>query len=171
MADGDRDDTFQDLGDGFDELSESNGASDSPEAGGVGVWDPALEGTVADRRMGLERHRGPGRRRSDFLKAAEEGELTTEQYLFLAAIDVLVCVVVDVELDVVVPTPAGRSSSWKIALDGALVDAQPAVDAGVGVDVELLRGVVVGSSLVGWMQSTGQTSTQACPWSRCRARR
>jgi hypothetical protein len=87
MADGDRDDTFQDLGDGFDELSESNGASDSPEAGGVGVWDPALEGTVADRRMGLERHRGPGRRRSDFLKAAEEGELTTEQYLFLAAID------------------------------------------------------------------------------------
>ena len=36
---------------------------------------------------GLERRRGPGRRLSDFSKAAEEGEMTTEQFLFLKAID------------------------------------------------------------------------------------
>src|ERR1051325_8754493 len=36
---------------------------------------------------GLERRRGAGRRLSDFSKAAEEGEMTTEQYLFLMAID------------------------------------------------------------------------------------
>lgn len=55
---------------------------------------------VVDRRSGLdrrrlhtadptnlERRRGPGRRLSDFLKAAEEGEMTNEQFLFLMAID------------------------------------------------------------------------------------
>lgn len=59
---------------------------------------------VVDRRMGvdrrdlaaergeafetnLERRRGPGRRRSDFIKAADEGELSKEQFLFLMAID------------------------------------------------------------------------------------
>lgn len=36
---------------------------------------------------GLERRRGPGRRLSDFTKSAEEGEMTTEQFLFLMAID------------------------------------------------------------------------------------
>lgn len=36
---------------------------------------------------GLERRRGPGRRLSDFIKAAEEGEMTQEQFLFLMAID------------------------------------------------------------------------------------
>ncbi|MFG0258411.1 MAG: hypothetical protein ACF8GE_10960 [Phycisphaerales bacterium JB043] len=36
---------------------------------------------------GLERRRGPGRRRSDFARSAEEGELTPEQFLFVAAID------------------------------------------------------------------------------------
>jgi len=36
---------------------------------------------------GLERRRGPGRRRTDFMKSAEEGEMNTEQFLFLAAID------------------------------------------------------------------------------------
>ena len=52
-----------------------------------------------DRRLGLdrrhgqedatgtERRRGPGRRRSDFMRSAEEGEMTTEQFLFLMAID------------------------------------------------------------------------------------
>ena len=55
--------------------------------------------TVVDRRMGvdrrnegdastnLERRRGPGRRRSDFLKAADEGEMTQEQFMFVMAID------------------------------------------------------------------------------------
>ena len=55
---------------------------------------------VVDRRTGLdrrslqkasptnlERRRGPGRRLSDFVKAAEEGEMTKEQFLFLLAID------------------------------------------------------------------------------------
>jgi len=36
---------------------------------------------------GLERRRGPGRRRSDFMKSAEEGEMTAEQFLFIKAID------------------------------------------------------------------------------------
>ncbi|MDF1809433.1 MAG: hypothetical protein P1U42_07035 [Phycisphaerales bacterium] len=36
---------------------------------------------------GLERKRGRGRRLSDFTKSAEEGEMTTEQFLFLMAID------------------------------------------------------------------------------------
>jgi len=47
--------------------------------------------TVVDRRTGprtgLERRRGVGRRRSDFMKAAEEGELTSEQFLFVMAIN------------------------------------------------------------------------------------
>ncbi len=46
--------------------------------------------SVVDRRTsrtGLERRRGPGRRRSDFIKAAEEGEMTGEQFLFICAID------------------------------------------------------------------------------------
>lgn len=55
---------------------------------------------VIDRRSGLdrrnidptqstnlERRRGPGRRRTDFMKAAEEGEMTQEQFLFILAID------------------------------------------------------------------------------------
>jgi len=35
----------------------------------------------------LCRRRGPGRRRTDWTKSAEEGELTDEQYLFVRAID------------------------------------------------------------------------------------
>ena len=43
----------------------------------------------SDRRSatGLERRRGPGRRRSDDRKAAEEGEMTTEQFEFVMAIE------------------------------------------------------------------------------------
>lgn len=46
--------------------------------------------SVVDRRTsptGLERRRGPGRRRSDFIRAAEEGEMSPEQFLFVMAID------------------------------------------------------------------------------------
>ena len=47
--------------------------------------------SVVDRRTGdgtgLERRRGPGRRRSDFMKSAEEGEMSAEQFLFVMAID------------------------------------------------------------------------------------
>jgi hypothetical protein len=37
--------------------------------------------------QGFERRRGPGRRLSDFSKAAEEGNLTKEQFLFIMAIE------------------------------------------------------------------------------------
>jgi hypothetical protein len=56
--------------------------------------------SVVDRRTGvdrrevapadptnLERRRGPGRRLTDFVKSAEEGEMSREQYTFLVAID------------------------------------------------------------------------------------
>ena len=43
--------------------------------------------SIIDRRIGLDRHRGPGHRRSDERKAAEEGEMTDEQFTFLMAID------------------------------------------------------------------------------------
>ena len=36
---------------------------------------------------GLERRRGAGRRRTDFTKAAEEGEMTPEQFHFIAAVE------------------------------------------------------------------------------------
>ncbi|MEO0966128.1 MAG: hypothetical protein AAFY08_13550 [Planctomycetota bacterium] len=39
------------------------------------------------KRTGLERRRGPGRRRTDFAKSAEEGEMSPEQFLFIKAID------------------------------------------------------------------------------------
>jgi hypothetical protein len=44
--------------------------------------------TGVERRSatGLERRRGPGRRRSDDRKAAEEGEMTAEQFEFCMAI-------------------------------------------------------------------------------------
>ncbi len=51
---------------------------------------PDRRKSVVDLRppgTGLERRRGPGRRRSDFMKAAEEGEMTQEQFLFIKAID------------------------------------------------------------------------------------
>lgn len=62
---------------------------------------PDMGGSVVDRRLGidrrdvssessvtgLERRRGRGRRRSDFTRSAEEGEMTPEQFLFLMAID------------------------------------------------------------------------------------
>lgn len=64
--------------------------------------EPLPPGVTVDRRSGTDRRdresapdgtnsfarrRGPGRRLSDFVKAAEEGEMTKEQFLFLVAID------------------------------------------------------------------------------------
>jgi len=62
--------------------------------------EPHKMGDVVDRRSGidrrdlntpsqsdLDRRRGPGRRRTDFLRAAEEGEMTQEQFMFLVAIN------------------------------------------------------------------------------------
>lgn len=42
---------------------------------------------VVDRRVGLNRRRGPGHRRTEERRAAEEGEMTDEQFSFLMAID------------------------------------------------------------------------------------
>lgn len=41
----------------------------------------------AEFETGAERRRGVGRRRSDWARAAEEGEMTKEQFLFLKAIE------------------------------------------------------------------------------------
>ncbi|MBL4698473.1 MAG: hypothetical protein JKX70_06545 [Phycisphaerales bacterium] len=48
---------------------------------------PAKPTPTDDGFTGLERKRGRGRRLSEFTKSAEEGEMTTEQFLFLMAID------------------------------------------------------------------------------------
>jgi hypothetical protein len=49
---------------------------------------PDRRKSVVDTRInGLERRRGPGRRLSDFAKAAEEGEMNREQFLFIQAVD------------------------------------------------------------------------------------
>ncbi len=42
---------------------------------------------MVDRRLGLNRRRGPGHRRSEERRSAEEGEMTDEQFDFLMAID------------------------------------------------------------------------------------
>src|SRR5690606_20540765 len=47
----------------------------------------AALGLDGGNQTGLERRRGPGRRRSDFAKSAEEGEMTREQFLFIQAIE------------------------------------------------------------------------------------
>ena len=65
-----------------------------PEPGGRG----GRRGSVVDQRMGIdrrrrseavgvERRRGVGRRRSDFTRQAEEGEMSDEQFLFVMAVD------------------------------------------------------------------------------------
>lgn len=72
--------------------------SDTPEWAGHSVVDrrsgvdrramrDALNPEGASEGTGLERRRGPGRRRSDFAKSAEEGEMTREQFLFVQAIE------------------------------------------------------------------------------------
>ncbi len=71
------------------------------EALGRADRGPDRRTTVVDRRTvlerrhesdpppgtNLERRRGPGRRRTDFMRAAEEGEMTQEQFMFVMAID------------------------------------------------------------------------------------
>lgn len=48
---------------------------------------PHTKASTDEDHSGLERRRGRGRRLSDFTKSAEEGEMNTEQFLFLMAID------------------------------------------------------------------------------------
>jgi hypothetical protein len=47
----------------------------------------SLGAAGADDFTGLERRRGPGRRRTDYSRAAEEGEMTAEQFLFVSAVE------------------------------------------------------------------------------------
>ena len=51
--------------------------------------DLAIDRRLADRRgnTGLERRRGPGRRRTDDRRSAEEGEMTVEQFEFCMAVE------------------------------------------------------------------------------------
>ena len=54
----------------------------------AGYTGPERRSGVERREAtGLERRRGPGRRRSDDRKAAEEGEMTAEQFEFCMAIE------------------------------------------------------------------------------------
>jgi len=48
---------------------------------------PDRRDTAPERRLGLDRRRGPGHRRSDERKGAEEGNMSDEQFEFLMAID------------------------------------------------------------------------------------
>lgn len=58
----------------------------SPKAGGAPAG-PERRKSVVDRRSGLERRRGPGKRRAESRRTAEEGELDSEQFEFVMAID------------------------------------------------------------------------------------
>lgn len=65
-------------------LPSSESLRDAERRAGKG---PDRRKAEAGSPTGLERRRGPGRRLSDFVKAAEEGELNKEQFLFLMAIE------------------------------------------------------------------------------------
>lgn len=43
--------------------------------------------SVVDRRLGLDRRRGPGKRLTEERKSAEEGHMSDEQFEFVMAID------------------------------------------------------------------------------------
>jgi hypothetical protein len=75
------------------QIGDGQGPARPAESGGAAA-PPGDRRARSERRVvdlgppnGLERRRGPGRRLSDFTKAAEEGELTQEQFLFLMAIE------------------------------------------------------------------------------------
>jgi hypothetical protein len=110
---------------------------------------------LVDRRMGLdrrsvlkgdsssgtnlERRRGPGRRRTDFMRAAEEGEMTDEQFLFLLAIDTFKRVNgktfpawTDV-LEVIRKLGYRKTMASELRLGGRAVDWTEAADAPAGV--------------------------------------
>ena len=88
---------------GDDTVSPSPAVSPEPDrrqAGGGPGDGVEKRKNVVDRRCGLERRlvdlgsptglerrRGPGRRRSDDRRSAEEGEMTDEQFEFVMAVD------------------------------------------------------------------------------------
>jgi hypothetical protein len=69
--------------------SEPDATSDNEQTATADRRGPDRRQNVVDQRPegSFERRRGPGRRRSDFVKSADEGELTNEQFLFVKAID------------------------------------------------------------------------------------
>ena len=88
-----------DLG-GGDNRSQAEGASSADAPASERRGGDRRSGEVLDRRLGLdrrsavgaeptnlERRRGPGKRLSDFVRDAEEGEMNREQFMFLMAID------------------------------------------------------------------------------------
>ncbi|MCA9278255.1 MAG: hypothetical protein H6815_06310 [Phycisphaeraceae bacterium] len=90
------DNPFEDID--FPEEMFQDGSKAGEPSGMPGVpFVPSAKGGTrgGDRRKnrsgasptGLERRRGPGRRLSDFARAAEEGDLTKEQFLFVVAMD------------------------------------------------------------------------------------
>jgi hypothetical protein len=50
------------------------------------VKNPERRRSVVDRRTGLERRRGPGKLRSEQRRAAEEGQMSDEQFEFIMAV-------------------------------------------------------------------------------------
>ncbi|RLS95986.1 MAG: hypothetical protein DWI10_02525 [Planctomycetota bacterium] len=74
-----------------DSTNDPTNAASAHTAHSDGVMDRRLgldrrRGEVADP-TNLERRRGPGRRLSDFVRDAEDGEMNKEQFMFLMAID------------------------------------------------------------------------------------
>jgi hypothetical protein len=71
-------------------MEQPSPASDSPAEAGAA---PPTERRRGDRRSGterrslLDRRRGPGRRRTDYRRDAEEGHMNEEQLEFLKAVD------------------------------------------------------------------------------------
>jgi hypothetical protein len=65
----------------------NSGGAQEPRDPGARTRGPDRRKNDAGSPTGLERRRGPGRRLSDFIKAAEEGEMTQEQFVFLMAIE------------------------------------------------------------------------------------
>ncbi len=108
---------------------------------------------VTDRRIGLdrrdieiakasnlERRRGPGRRLTDFVKTAEEGEMNKEQFLFLLAIDTFKRVNhksfptwTDV-LEIIRKLGYRKTLKSEIALGSRAVDWTEHADAAIGVN-------------------------------------
>ncbi len=70
-------------------MSEPQPHNDKPQLRHTGDEKRGPDRRKADMgtSTGLERRRGPGRRLSDYTRAAEEGELNKEQFLFLMAIE------------------------------------------------------------------------------------
>jgi hypothetical protein len=82
------------------EQDDSEPATDRRQGDGVGFGGVDKRKNVVDQRTGLnrrvmdigaptglERRRGPGRRRSDDRRSAEEGEMSDEQFEFVMAVD------------------------------------------------------------------------------------